>query len=165
MSDKLDYFIYDDGFVGPGYVVFGVPNAPAVPWNNDHKGWDFHIPSVTQFILTSMSVEDAATQATHKMLQDDGALRQLPYKTPKHDSPYAAVGPRSGPLSVDIGPGKYVEFWTYSPMTLCDPCPTDQAYPAMTTWNAVEEAVKTEILRRIKTGEIPLSSLEVQDAQ
>lgn len=165
MADKLDYYIYEYQFVGPAYIVFGVPNAETVPWNEKHNGWDFRIPSDTQMILTSMSAQEASTQVSHQMVWGDGALKQLPYKVPTPDSPYAAVGPRSGPLSVDIGSGKYVSFWAYSPMTLCNPCPTDQIYPTMTTRDAVLDAVEAEILRRIRTGEIPLSSLEVKDAQ
>lgn len=165
MTDKLDHYIYEYRFVGPAYIVFGVPNAEAVAWNEEHNGWDFRIPSDTQMILTSMNAQDASVQGSHQMVWDDGSLKQLPYKTPRVDSPYAAVGPRSEPLNVDIGPGKYVSFWAYSPMTLCDPCPTDQIYPKMTTRDAVRDAVEAEILRRIRTGEIPLSLLEVKDAQ
>lgn len=116
-------------------------------------------------ILTSMTAQDASGQSTHQMVWDDGSLKQIPCRTPRADSPYAGVGPRSESLNVDIGPGKYVSFWAYSPMTLYDPCPTDQIYPKMTTRDAVRNAVEAEILSRIRTGEIPLSSLKVKDAQ
>lgn len=165
MSSKLDYYIYDHNFIGDAIIIFGVPGAPAVPWNNEHNGWDFHIPSDTQILMTSMDVSEVSTQGVHQMRRGDGTLDQLPYKTPSPERPYAAVGPRSGPISVDLSRGKFVEFWAFRTLTLCNPCREGTPQPALTSNEAVERAAQALLLSGIRDGRIPLSALEVQDAQ
>lgn len=165
MSVKLNYYIYDHNFIGDGIIIFGVPGAPAVPWNNEHNGWDFHIPSDTQILMTSMDVSDVSTQGVHQMRRADGTLEQLPYKAPDPDRPYAAAGPRSGPIIVDLSPGKFVEFWAFRTLTLCEPCRVDTLHPALTSSEAVERAAQALLLSGISDGRIPLSALKVQNAQ
>jgi len=165
MTNKLDHYIYEYGFVGPTYIVYGVPNADPVPWNKAHNGWDFKIPADTQTLFTSMPVSEKSFYASHEMLQADGALLRVPIRNPDENNPYYTLGGRSGPIIVDLGNRGYVEFWTESAIILCDPCPADQKYPTVATRELLREVVIAELTRRIQAGKIPLSALKILEYQ
>lgn len=165
MTDRLDHYIFEYGFVGPAYIVFGVPNADPAFWNEGHNGWDFNISTDTQVLFTVTSESEVSFYSSNEMKQPDGSLMRLPYKDVQKGFPYAAIGPRSAPIDIDIGNGKYVRFWTRSPITLCDPCLEDQEYPQFRERASLRAWVISELTRRIQTGEIPISSLELLEYQ
>lgn len=165
MSNKLDHYIYETNFIGPALVVFGVPGEAPLAWNDDHNGWDLPIPADSQILLTSTPASEASIYASHKMRSADGTLVDLPYQTPTEDKPIAAVGPRSGPMAIDLDAKTFVEFWTYSPMTLCDPCPEGVVPAALTSRDAVRQAASSHLLTRIKSRDIPREALDIRDTQ
>lgn len=165
MTNKLDHYIFEHGFVGHALVVFGVPNAEPILWNNEHNGWDFNMPSDTQILWTSMQVNDRSWGAITLMKQPNGKPRKLAIQTNDGRYPYFSRLGGSGPIKVDIGDRKYVRFWAEFKYIQCDPCPSDQEYSLFSTREKVEEIVITELTRRIKSEEILLSSLEILEYQ
>ena len=165
MSNKIDHYIYETNFVGHALVVLGVPGEAPLVWNDSHNGWDIPIPADTQILLTSTPASELSIYASHQMLREDGSLLALPYQTPNKDVPFAALGPRSGPMVIDLDANTYVEFWTFSPMTLCAPCPEDVIPAPLGSRDAVRKAAQDALLRRIRAGEIPLEALDVRDTQ
>lgn len=165
MSDRLDYYIYEPNFVGAALVVFGVPGEAPLVWNDAHNGWDISIPANTQILFTSTQASEVSIYVSHRMLDFDGNLQEMPYQTPTEQMLYAAVGPRSSPMAIDLDAKTYVEFWTYSPMTLCDPCPRDAVPASLTSRDAVYDAAKGQLLHRIQQGEIPREVLDIREIQ
>lgn len=165
MADRVDHYIYETNFVGHALVVLGVPGEAPLAWNDSHNGWDIPIPARSQVLLTSTPASDLSIYGGHYMRREDGSLLALPYQTPTAEVPFAALGPRSGPMPIDLDAKTYVEFWTYSPMVLCAPCPKDVIPAPLASRDAVRAAAKDELLRRIRSGELRIEALDVRDTQ